>query len=117
MCLPGLHISLGIFFRLYTLLEEACHQLDLTAADLNQGQGGASFATYSADIRAISKLRDDVQRSRHNVATLEQLCTLCILTSDPNLQQAKDETKTQKQLLQNMVLHNQSRVTFSIMHS
>ena len=31
-CLPGLHISIGIFQRLYALLEEECHELDLQIA-------------------------------------------------------------------------------------
>ncbi len=29
VCVPGVHISLGIFFRLYEFLDEAAHKLDL----------------------------------------------------------------------------------------
>ena len=29
VCLPGLHISLGVFFKLFTLFEDHVHQLDL----------------------------------------------------------------------------------------
>ncbi len=32
VCIPGLHISLGVFYRLYGLLEEAAHELDLLIA-------------------------------------------------------------------------------------
>ncbi len=32
VCIPGLHISLGIFYRLYELLEAAAHELDLLIA-------------------------------------------------------------------------------------
>ena len=31
--LPGLHISLGVFDRLWTLLEDACTELDLLLAE------------------------------------------------------------------------------------
>ena len=31
--MPGLHLSLGIFNRLYDLLEDACEQLDLELAE------------------------------------------------------------------------------------
>ena len=112
MCIPGLHISLGVFFRLYTLLEEACHELDLTAANINsshQGHSGTSYASYSADLVEISKLRDEAQVCRHSITTLQQLSTLCALTlppGDPNIELAKDEIKAQKQRLRDMVLPN-----------
>ena len=32
MCLPGLHITLGVFLRLFTLLEDECAKLDLEMA-------------------------------------------------------------------------------------
>ena len=35
VCIPGLHISLGIFNLLFTLLENACHELDLQLAEKN----------------------------------------------------------------------------------
>ena len=76
VCLPGLHISLGIFFRLYTLMEEACHELDLAAADLSN-EGGVSFSAYSADLQALSKLKDEAQMCEHGIHTLDQLCTVC----------------------------------------
>ena len=32
VCIPGLHLSLGVFDCLWTLLEEACTELDLRLA-------------------------------------------------------------------------------------
>jgi len=29
VCIPGLHISLGVFYKLFTLLEAAAHELDI----------------------------------------------------------------------------------------
>ena len=93
-------------------MEEACHELDLTAADINanhQGTSGGSFTSFSADLQAISKLRDEAQMCRHSITALEQLSTLCVLTlppGDPNLQLAKNEIKAQKLTLKNMVMLN-----------
>ena len=60
MCIPGLHISLGIFNRLYSLLENACHELDLLQAEKDTGAGdtraGTSFGQYSAALRRLSEL-------------------------------------------------------------
>ena len=47
VCLPGLHITLGVFYRLFSLLEEACHNLDVAATC--QGMeilGGATECSY-----------------------------------------------------------------------
>ena len=37
MCLPGLHITLGIYLRLFTLLEDECHALDVKLAPFASG--------------------------------------------------------------------------------
>ena len=58
VCPPGLHLTLGIFLRLYVLLEDACHHLDLTA-ELTGSAGGRSFERYSAAIRQQRGLRDE----------------------------------------------------------
>jgi hypothetical protein len=93
-------------------MEEACHELDLAAADINvdhQGSSGLSFIRYSGDLVAISKLRDETQMCSHSISTLEQLSTLCTLTlppGDPNIQLAMDEIKAQKLKLKDMVMLN-----------
>ena len=60
VCIPGLHISLGIFNRLYSLLENACHELDLLQAE-DTGAGdtraGTSFGQYSAALRRLSEVQ------------------------------------------------------------
>jgi hypothetical protein len=45
--LPGLHISLGIFHRLFSLLEDACHRLDVKAAESADQQQCARQSSYS----------------------------------------------------------------------
>ena len=40
MCFPGLHLSLGIFNRLWILLEEECTEVDLALAQESAPGGG-----------------------------------------------------------------------------
>ena len=58
VCIPGLHISLGIFNRLYNL-EHACHELDLLLAERSTGEvrAGNSFGLYSAALTKLSELQ------------------------------------------------------------
>ncbi len=60
MCFPGLHLSLGIFDRLYTLLEEACQELDLQLAERERvaDLGGDSIQEYAIELKRLSHLRE-----------------------------------------------------------
>lgn len=90
-------------------MEEACHELDIAVAQGHGAGGGVSFTQYTSELQAISKLRDEIGMCRHSITILEQLSTLCILTLQPddsNIQRVKDEIKSQKQKLQNLVLLN-----------
>ena len=47
VCLPGLHIKLGIFYRRFTLLEDTCHELDLRVVlEDSIDDGGVSYGRY-----------------------------------------------------------------------
>ena len=60
VCPPGLHITLGIFYRLWCLLEAECHELDLelpictspTPADRE------SFQKYSTHAKKLAHLKE-----------------------------------------------------------
>lgn len=83
VCIPGLHISLGVFYRLYSLLEAACHELDLIFAEetgsLNLG-GGASFDVYSRVLKDLYQAKEEVEKQTHLLSVLEQLSTFVALT-------------------------------------
>ena len=83
MCSPGLHITLGIFLRLFVLLEDACHHLDLTA-ELTGSAGGQSFEPYSAAIRQQRGLRDEEHSINNQLALLEQSATYTMAVN-PNI--------------------------------
>ena len=61
--MPGLHLSLGIFNRLFELFEEACTRLDLKFAcrqDTTTSIGGESFQNYVALHKKLVDLRQQV---------------------------------------------------------
>ena len=104
VCPPGLHISLGIFFRLFTLLEDACHRLDvLIAWHLTPGSAGVSFVQYADALQQQSTLRDDIDTVKGQIACLEQIFTLTMETlpsgapqSNTLLQQIANELNSKK---------------------
>ncbi|KAL5470750.1 hypothetical protein EMCRGX_G028763 [Ephydatia muelleri] len=46
VCPPGLHITLGIFTKIYGLLEDECHTLDLELALHSREDAHSSFSKY-----------------------------------------------------------------------
>ena len=48
MAIPALHVSLGIFNKLFKMLENACHQLDVKIAEAGYMPGNSSneFTEY-----------------------------------------------------------------------
>ena len=109
-CIPGLHISLGVFYHLYTLVEEACHELDLRVANMtstqNTGVGGVSFETYVSNIHKLFALKEESAKQSQVVSVLDQLLTYLALTvpqGSPALEQVKKEAEAQQKLLQDVV--------------
>ena len=73
---PGLHLSLAIFYRLFTLLETECHQLDLLLATHTQSGlvgPGPSFQTYVNLIQEKEKLTEVVDNLEVESDELEGL--------------------------------------------
>ena len=63
----SLHISLGVFYWLFTLLESSCHRLDLELAQhASQPDTLHSFQWYSAAIHNLQSLNE-----ARNTATVE----------------------------------------------
>ena len=74
--MPGLHITLGIFSRLFDFLEEACHQLDLKLAERGkQDDTLHSFKLYSAAKHNIARLEQEMAREDEEATAAEQLST------------------------------------------
>ena len=107
MCPPGLHITLGIFYRLYTLLEEECHELDVMVK-FQASQAGASYDRYVSALRQQSTRKEDEGRLAVQVNGLEQLVTLLGITlpnaaSQPAYQQLCRQVAERRERLKKVV--------------
>lgn len=76
--IPGLHISLGIFYRLFTLLEDAVHCLDFQIAPTSTTtqQQSAAIDKYAKNLQKLSALREERVRVDEKASTVEQVITL-----------------------------------------
>ena len=84
---PGLHISLGIFYRLFTLLEDECHEQDIQYSVQLQGStAGSSFTAFVTALQRQSNLRDAIDRVNAQIVNFEQILTLAVLSLPPNTQ-------------------------------
>ena len=95
MCIPGLHITQGIFQKLFELFEEACHNLDLQLALHRQGYTncGPEFEKYCKVLKEISTVRHDLELAEQERDTLEQLVTYCSLTYTDSTRELKGLTE------------------------
>ena len=74
VCPPGLHITLGIFTKLYGLLEDECHNLDLELALHSSEDAHSSFSTYSQELQKLHLLQAEMEQVTDKVQHL-----LCIV--------------------------------------
>ena len=70
-----------MFYRLYTLLEQAAHELDLALAREKSGsrQAANTFECYSSHLQRMQKLTEE--RDAHAAGILDQLITRMALCS------------------------------------
>ncbi|KAL5516708.1 hypothetical protein EMCRGX_G002113 [Ephydatia muelleri] len=86
VCPPGLHITLGIFTKLYGLLEDECHALDLELVLLSSEEAHSSFDTYSQELQMLHSLQSELKQAEEAYAVLQQMTTyvsLVIGEKDP----------------------------------
>ncbi len=64
VCPPGLHITLGIFYRLFQLMEDDCHELDVAIREEEDSRekGGPSYSHYMSDFARARTLKDELDR-------------------------------------------------------
>ena len=82
VCPPALHITLGVFFRLFTLFERDCHQLDLSGALIQSSDSASaleSYATYAEALRRTHTLADKLDEQKRELTQLEQLVSFLTL--------------------------------------
>ena len=74
VCPPGLHLTLGIFYHLFKLLEDACHQLDLIVK-FSDSRAGGSYEQYLNATRQQTILKENEERLTSQVEGMKQLIT------------------------------------------
>ena len=110
VCPPGLHITLGIFYRLWCLLEAGCHKLDLelaTRTSPTQTDRDA-FQKYSALLKQLSNLSEKKADLTQFLSSLNSvLGDLAIQfpssDSHPVVQALKGEVQSHAQTLDKLV--------------
>ena len=87
MCIPRLYLSLGLFNRLWTLLEEACTELGLRLASRRKPwfpvTCGSTFNQYSVLLEKMSSIKLQLESKTSHTRVLEQLAVYISL-SVPN---------------------------------
>ena len=94
VCIPGLHVSLGIFHKLFKLLQDACHQLDVRAADYSgngvhhslTAMGGDQYKKYVQAIQELDQKEEEACQQEEIVKNTEQLVTWMCLNETGNTQ-------------------------------
>lgn len=92
MCVPGLHISLGLFLKHYISFEEACNKLDLEIARMMTSDecvaGGSIFtSSFKTILQTIQKAKDlqiKAEAFKQNSTALQQQMTALRASCEPD---------------------------------
>ena len=110
-----------MFYRLYSLLEQASHELDLMMvrerSDCGQ-LGGSTFEHYSSLLQRMHKLQEEKKVQEQTAQILEQLIPLLALCVPTEASAAAQTNSTQeaietcKKRTQELVNHKQTKKVF-----
>ena len=123
MCLPGLHITLGVFTKIFKLFEDTCHELDLKLAcsSSQTAASSSSFDEYHQEMLKMLSAKEDLTSQLQELNVHEQLTTyLSILYGETNevvkglLKQAEIKRQAIKQMVS--LLHS-TAVTIEELHA
>ena len=94
--------------RLFVLLENACHDLDLTAHMQGTEDFEPSYQRYSATLNQLTQLKDEQLAQKTTLERLEQLLTHGLATglftlSHPLFSQGVSAVQATKSRLQHLV--------------
>ena len=83
ICIPGLHISLGIFYRLFGLLEDAVHCLDVQLAPTVQAaqQQSLEIQSYAKALQQLETSKEEREKILQKATTTEQMLTMSAVQS------------------------------------
>ena len=84
MAIPALHVSLGIFNKLFKMLENACHQLDIKTAEAGYMPGNSSneFTEYVTTLQTIRQYEEEISKLEDNARTAEEIALWIVMVVD-----------------------------------
>lgn len=89
MCIPGLHLSLGIYDRIWCLLGGALTELDLELAKLKSGSatptGSSTYNHFSSLLQKIAHKQLEVDTQSAYTLQVDEMITHATLMT-PNVQ-------------------------------
>ena len=103
-------------------MEDACHELDVSVAlHFTPGLAGPSFVQYADALQQQSTLRDEIDTVKGQIACLEQIFTLTVVTLPPGapqtntlLQQMTNEMNTKRKEVEEKVYTTLSPGSFGV---
>ncbi|KAL5515002.1 hypothetical protein EMCRGX_G000108 [Ephydatia muelleri] len=105
ICPPGLHITMGIFTKLFELFEDFCHSLDLELAFYHTEVDKSRYSLYSQELQRLHQYKVELQEAKQSESVLQQLATyMAVLIGESNpltadlLHQSANTSKIVKQL-------------------
>ena len=72
---------LGIFTKLFHMLEAVCSQLDLELANHTTDVNSSSFSKYSQALQRLPLLQVDLKNAKHAQEVLQQVATYVALVN------------------------------------
>eukprot|EP00731_Ephydatia_muelleri_P014464 Em0008g184a len=79
VCPPGLHITLGILTKMFSLLEAVCCNLDLELALHATDVDSSSFSKYSLELQNLPLLQAELEEAQQAQENFQQMATYVVL--------------------------------------
>ena len=107
VCPPGLHMTQGIFMKVFHLLEDACHSYDMQLAFINQPTNNtSSFSAYCVELHKLHMLKAKYAECKDELADLEEVMTyvaVCLGKDDSITNSFIKQVNEKKQSVKQMV--------------
>ncbi|KAL5460235.1 hypothetical protein EMCRGX_G033664 [Ephydatia muelleri] len=117
VCPPGLHMTQGIFMKVFRLLEDACHSYDMQLAFINQTTNStSSFSAYCVELHKLQMLKAKYAECKAELADLEEVMTsvaVCLGKDDSitnNFIKQVNEKKRSVQQMEKEIAHQSNAV-------
>ena len=84
VCIPGLHITLGVYLKLFKIFEKYCCDVDLQIADLfvrNAVDTQGDFGQHVQDTKMLLSIQDDVSNLQCHRELLQSEVDWIIVTN------------------------------------